>query len=773
MNSHHPFKPKRPRPHPGVEDPLPSSLSLNPPAELGYNSLPIDIRLQLDQLAHFYGISSGVQIHQNIQQDQSRKRRRLDQHFPMDQERGSSSSQGSLEKFPAPVPYDQRQQGQYGPTSSWAESGSSPMPSPGSPLAKRMADLSLLLCPCCGFGLRPLDGYQQLPEAPPVVQGPVSPYMAEKPPSMQIPVSEPYGSANLDLTQQTTFPYAQTGLTSPPLTGFPLIPDQPTLTVPLINGTNSGQHHGLPVADYYASHTLKPDPDLQNQSVLQPDPIVPQDMSAIQYGSDLGLVVGQEMTQQAMETAANMSQYGLVPAGQLDEALSQAVPVNGWSDVALLDQHANFDILLPNQRGGKRGPFRDLNLREQTAQTRKIGSCIRCRMQRIRCENNDEEGGPCLTCKKVSNSRAGRFPCLRYKITDIRLFKPGQVPGFEWTRRWNNNISDPIQNWASEDLKTIFISDGLSNRFVEVQVRRFIPQAGDKLERTWDFKGMKKSVSIPPYALVKLEDVKKAYSEHIQESMREAFGSLLGRPESLLYQTYDRAWRIFRDPSTPMECLDLIGRTLMLWMSIRLTTRSSFIVGTETLGMPRDILDETSPNHGMIPLPPVLGAQLDLVLIHHIQTRLRRELLDRLQKTIQKNKQSTWLVTYLVTFILLHNTALITGHDAGYARKHGMKRRFAREDKVKEYHLGANILLAHFHYCNKGIYPFSEGCKDQDLRTLAGLDEEKIQFVHATRANAKQNKREWEELRDGATYEDDYFFVSQLFEENWQPRTTL
>lgn len=32
------------------------------------------------------------------------------------------------------------------------------MPSPGSPLAKRMADLSLLLCPCCGFGLRPLDG---------------------------------------------------------------------------------------------------------------------------------------------------------------------------------------------------------------------------------------------------------------------------------------------------------------------------------------------------------------------------------------------------------------------------------------------------------------------------------------------------------------------------------------------------------------------------------------------------------------------------------------
>lgn len=35
-------------------------------------------------------------------------------------------------------------------------------------------------------------------------------------------------------------------------------------------------------------------------------------------------------------------------------------------------------------RGGKRGPFKDPELRKQTAQTRKRGSCIRCRMQRIR-----------------------------------------------------------------------------------------------------------------------------------------------------------------------------------------------------------------------------------------------------------------------------------------------------------------------------------------------------------------------------------------------------
>jgi hypothetical protein len=100
-----------------------------------------------------------------------------------------------------------------------------------------------------------------------------------------------------------------------------------------------------------------------------------------------------------------------------------------------------------------------------------------------------------------------------------------------------------------------------------------------------------------------------------------------------------------------------------------------------------------------------------------------------------------------------------------------MQRRFAREDKVKEYvtgkaltpshglagcpilrvgkhgshwrkyATGANILLAHFHYCNKGTHPFSDDCKDQDLRTLGDLDDEQIQFVHATKSYAKRHSK--------------------------------
>lgn len=46
---------------------------------------------------------------------------------------------------------------------------------------------------------------------------------------------------------------------------------------------------------------------------------------------------------------------------------------------------------------------------------------------------------------------------------------------------------------------------------------------------------------------------------------------------------------------------------------------------------------------------------------------------------------------------------------------------------------GANILLAYFHYCNKGLHPFTPECKRSDLQNLAKLDEEAIRYVESTR----------------------------------------
>ncbi|KAK3180202.1 hypothetical protein K4F52_008401 [Lecanicillium sp. MT-2017a] len=163
--------------------------------------------------------------------------------------------------------------------------------------------------------------------------------------------------------------------------------------------------------------------------------------------------------------------------------------------------------------------------------------------------------------------------------------------------------------------------------------------------------------------------------------------------------------------------------------------------------MEKDLLDETSPTPGKIPLPPVLGAQLDIVLIHDIQKRLRKDVLDQLQRIIQKNKHCNWLAIYLVIFLLLHNASLIIEHDADYARKHGINRRFARENMVKEYHLE---------------------CSEVDLKELAELTDDDMSFLRYTQQYAKF--KEWKSLRQSDFYDNTYFYICQLFEQDWHPR---
>ncbi|KAI5920041.1 hypothetical protein F4810DRAFT_453549 [Camillea tinctor] len=440
------------------------------------------------------------------------------------------------------------------------------------------------------------------------------------------------------------------------------------------------------------------------------------------------------------------------------------------------DPRRRYDIVQSNQRPppARRGPFRSNDDREKTAETRRIGSCIRCRMQRIRCETNPiDKHGACLTCQRVSNVKVWRMPCLRYKITDVKLFKPGQVKGHEWTRRWVEGIADDISQWASAETKCVKVTEGYTDQPVELRVRQFIPQEGDALERTWVYDGIRRRVSIPAYAIVNLEEAKGAYSNYIHRGFFECCKNVLSGKEKLLMATYIAAIKAARDPAIDEKERELLKKALQLWMAIRLTTKSTIIVGEETLGMSRDIMDETSPLKGCIPLPPVMGAQIELVLIHQIQSGLRREMLENLQAMTQANKHQTWFTTYLITFILLHNVALLCQHDAGYARKHGIKNRFAREDMVREYQMGANILLAYFHYCNKGIYPFSAECKEQDLKTLAELDEAKTHFIKLTRSNVENHKKHWAKIRESNDYENDFYYISQLFEENWLPQPTI
>jgi hypothetical protein len=512
--------------------------------------------------------------------------------------------------------------------------------------------------------------------------------MAQTPGPMQHQSGGSFGSAQLPDGGDGLFACDDPSLVAQYMQSFP--PLQPT-PIQGVQPSTSGQGMVYPESPLHAQY-LASNPQATNATGLGIQGNSPL-ANPLALGTDNAIKIESPVMAHQAPFARMPPQYDMLRGYGASDP-----PMDGSQQALTVDRQAKPDLddVNPHQRtaAAKRGKFMDPAVRERTAYTRRIGSCIRCRMQRIRVRcspgmvprtrmltqflqcNMDPENpdGPCATCKKVATNRVWRLSCLRWKITDVRLYKPGQVKGHEWTNRWKDSVVDDIGSWAASDTRTIRVTEGYTGKSIELRVRRFQPQDGDRLDRSWVSRGVKRSVPIPPYAIIDMEAAKSSFDHYIKTGLVGCCRKLLGSKEKLLWKTYDQAMKVMQNPATDEKEKGLINSTLDLWMSVRLTTKSFEIVGHDTLGMPRDLInDSENALNGKIPLPPVMGAQIDSVLIHQIQPVLRRKTLEELQKMTQEKKQKTWLTTYIVTFILLHNIALITKHDAEYARKHGMK----------------------------------------------------------------------------------------------------
>lgn len=86
----------------------------------------------------------------------------------------------------------------------------------------------------------------------------------------------------------------------------------------------------------------------------------------------------------------NMGRYQTQYAASHGFTSSGTVPQQSFEYFACPSQGNELGIMTPNQKpvATRRGPFKDPQARIRTAQTRKMGSCVRCRMQRIRVRPN-------------------------------------------------------------------------------------------------------------------------------------------------------------------------------------------------------------------------------------------------------------------------------------------------------------------------------------------------------------------------------------------------
>ncbi|PWI64147.1 hypothetical protein PCL_12099 [Purpureocillium lilacinum] len=341
---------------------------------------------------------------------------------------------------------------------------------------------------------------------------------------------------------------------------------------------------------------------------------------------------------------------------------------NGYAGLAPDSMADTAPNLVPQQlpRGSKRGPFSDATLRWQTAETRKIGSCIRCTMQRTRCKSNPvDPRGECLTCSNLTGQSHRHFPCMRYKLTSLRLIQPEYGRGDQWIRIWNHMILNPIQSWTAVQAKPIRISDGLGNKCIEVFVREFVGNnRQERMQVDVDTGSGACSILAPAHALIDLKACEAAYANYIPEITGSALKQFSGPPDQLLYQTYRLACQIYQDPTTPNDSLQLLGLAFKLWTAVRLLTIPTFIVADTTLDQARPLARRT-------PVPPAVSAQMQIVLLHYIQGSIRPDLISKLRSMMRRNRKDAWLTMYLATFILLHNITLLMAHDASEERCRG------------------------------------------------------------------------------------------------------
>lgn len=201
------------------------------------------------------------------------------------------------------------------------------------------------------------------------------PYCAEKPPSMQAFSSSPYSADPMNSEQKAL------GYTDQPCTAYQQVAsfassDDASFSAPLVPGV-SGSFGQLSLD---TSVKLEPSRSADQPFFPSEHPL-DEAVPPISYGPHVvEAVVAQGVYNHGQAVAAAPPQYNALP----NRIATERPCPPPRDDVSPTDNKSNFDIVQPNQRGGKRGPFKDAALREQTAQTRKIGCCIRCRMQRIR-----------------------------------------------------------------------------------------------------------------------------------------------------------------------------------------------------------------------------------------------------------------------------------------------------------------------------------------------------------------------------------------------------
>ncbi|KAI2462772.1 hypothetical protein F4781DRAFT_426909 [Annulohypoxylon bovei var. microspora] len=406
-----------------------------------------------------------------------------------------------------------------------------------------------------------------------------------------------------------------------------------------------------------------------------------------------------------------------------------------------------------------------------TALTRELKSCIRCRIQRNRCRPDDRNpSGPCLTCLEMSSRRISQLPCLRWIITDACIYREQSAPYQGFTKRWQTMDIVDIKDWASTEVKTIYVSQTFLDAPYSIEVKEFIPQDGDLIEEKWTIDGQVKRHQVPRYALANMEKHAEDLQSFIDANIAPYIIGAVGTEDKILWQTYYTAFRQ-AESANIMHERHVLQNLFHFWVALCKTSNVHHICGDEKLGG-EVVADPQSPWFNLVPMPAVIIAQKECIIYTKIFQPLSKKILRDLQHLILSKKRQYWLTIYLSMFILMHSCAMITRRDEETARQYNLKERFANPAGIAAHHIAAQTMLAHFNYINAGFRPFQivfQHSGREELKQAGRLTDDQVEFVRMTASWIKDNGILMQRIRDDNDSGHPYYWISQLYQEVWKP----
>lgn len=457
--------------------------------------------------------------------------------------------------------------------------------------------------------------------------------------------------------------------------------------------------------------------------------------------------------------------------------------------------------------------------RRQTSQTREIGACVRCKIQRVRCiPDSEDPAGPCEACSRVAQNYSRKvlhhIPCHRYKLQEVVLFR---TSGSRVTDRWHSAQVRNVMTYG-KTISVQMLQDCVDIPF-EYEVRK-VAKTGrgshhDKTMREWYDGTDVRREPVPDYALADVHQTMTRYKDYIRISVlgdrergcqpviTKLVEDYQNTGQGIVGEVFKQAWAHFCSLPSASETWDFFYRPppkkteeprpvsekgfllgfFELRFALRHATGWSWILEG---GIPSaEPIKNFPPLEGRIGTPRLAVGQIDCIRIACVLKPLTKSLLKVLMAWIADRQYDRWMSIFFATFILLSELAKATedAYHHGWYDKDLKGNGPKNAHIIRDIHESANIILAHWHYFNCSTDPWklkSEKQKNARSKTpLRALTPEQLTIVQELWLGIqkwRETKLHDDELYDKKTEKwwtkwcHSLYFADQMFDTSWKPR---